>query len=65
MTYLVCDHALQLISVQPTQKPRGYRYGGGFRVSAGCKGIGSSVGYDIDLRHRHRGGDRHLFDNVE
>ncbi len=65
MAYFVSDDALELIAVEAAEEACGYGYRGGFRFSAGCKGIGCGVVDDINFGHRQAGSDFHFFDNVE
>ncbi len=66
MAYLVCDDALQFISVEPSQQPCGYCNRSRFRASAGRKGIRGRVVDDIYFGHCRQGGcDFHLLDDIE
>ena len=61
---LVADDALELLAVELLEQPGRDRDRGVLRVAPGGERVGRRVVDEVDLRHRHVGGDRQLADDV-
>ena len=60
------DDALQLVAAQGFQRASRHRHHAIRRIPSRRKGVDPPLGvHDVDRRHAHAGGDRHLLDDVE
>ena len=66
MTELVRNHSLEFVARQVVQRSLCYRNHAGLGGEPGGKRVDRMLAaHDIDIRHGHPRGDRHLLDNVE
>ena len=64
MRELVADDPLELLPVELLEQPCRDRDRGVLRIAPGGERVGRGVVDDVDLRHRHVRGDRHLAHDV-